>query len=248
MDPHLTPESNPPGGATCWRCNGTGTIGNKLSCPACDGRGAEPFATTTADSSQPKPQSARARVEVECQNPCHCPAPHIKTSFVLTIADELDAMRRHAESGLQSDSIVASCNCLTKTPEIQHHAIGCKYRLISERDIERAARLAAEKKRDEAKASLEEWRFNEEAWGTDARSIRKHIKSLTEEIELQKREAFETAIVADNLYEQERATLLAELEELVGTITRAMVEITTTGGMPLPSTMRLLARFANPKP
>lgn len=33
-----------------------------------------------------------------------------------------------------SDSIVAACNCLTKSPDIQYHKKGCKYRLITERD------------------------------------------------------------------------------------------------------------------
>ncbi len=33
-----------------------------------------------------------------------------------------------------SDSVVASCQCGVKTPDIQHHAVGCKYRLIVERD------------------------------------------------------------------------------------------------------------------
>jgi len=35
---------------------------------------------------------------------------------------------------LASDSVVASCNCLTRSPDIQYHAVGCKYRLTSERD------------------------------------------------------------------------------------------------------------------
>jgi chromosome segregation ATPase len=33
-----------------------------------------------------------------------------------------------------SDSIIAACNCDTKTNEIKHHKKGCKYRLICERD------------------------------------------------------------------------------------------------------------------
>lgn len=35
---------------------------------------------------------------------------------------------------LESDSIVGACTCLTKTPTVQHHKPGCKYRLIMERD------------------------------------------------------------------------------------------------------------------
>lgn len=37
-------------------------------------------------------------------------------------------------SDLDDDSIIASCDCLTKTPAIEHHKKGCKYRLIVERD------------------------------------------------------------------------------------------------------------------
>lgn len=40
-----------------------------------------------------------------------------------------------------SDSLVGSCNCLTKSPDIQYHKRGCKYRLISERNACRAALL-----------------------------------------------------------------------------------------------------------
>lgn len=36
-----------------------------------------------------------------------------------------------------SDSIIGSCNCLTKTPDIKFHKKGCKYRLIMERDAAR---------------------------------------------------------------------------------------------------------------
>jgi len=41
-------------------------------------------------------------------------------------------------SGLDSDSIVASCDCLTKTNEVKYHKPGCKYRLICERDDARS--------------------------------------------------------------------------------------------------------------
>ena len=36
--------------------------------------------------------------------------------------------------GIDSDSIVASCNCLTISPNHFLHRHGCKYRLICERD------------------------------------------------------------------------------------------------------------------
>lgn len=35
---------------------------------------------------------------------------------------------------IDDDSIFASCNCLTKTPEVRFHKKGCKYRLICERN------------------------------------------------------------------------------------------------------------------
>lgn len=45
-----------------------------------------------------------------------------------------------------SDNLVASCNCLTKTPEPERHLKGCKYRLISERDEARLKLAEAERK------------------------------------------------------------------------------------------------------
>jgi len=38
------------------------------------------------------------------------------------------------------DSLIGSCNCLTKTPEVKYHKKGCKYRLIVERNEARAER------------------------------------------------------------------------------------------------------------
>lgn len=50
----------------------------------------------------------------------------------------------HLGDELGSDSIIASCNCLTKTNEVSFHKPGCKYRLICERDDARAKLAAAE--------------------------------------------------------------------------------------------------------
>lgn len=47
--------------------------------------------------------------------------------------------------GIDSDSIVASCDCLTKSPNYLIHRTGCKYRLICERDEAREHRDAARK-------------------------------------------------------------------------------------------------------
>ena len=43
-------------------------------------------------------------------------------------------VRERDKAKVESDSIVASCNCNAKTNDPQHHAKGCKYRLICERD------------------------------------------------------------------------------------------------------------------
>ena len=48
--------------------------------------------------------------------------------------EQIQMMLKHDASRLESDSIVGSCDCLTKTPEVKYHKPGCKYRLISERD------------------------------------------------------------------------------------------------------------------
>jgi hypothetical protein len=60
-----------------------------------------------------------------------------------------DLSRKLADAelnSLESDSIVASCNCQTKTNEVAHHKPGCKYRLICERDaaLAREAALRAQ--------------------------------------------------------------------------------------------------------
>ena len=47
---------------------------------------------------------------------------------------ERDELRKDKERNLESDSIVASCDCQVKTNEIAYHKPGCKYRLICERD------------------------------------------------------------------------------------------------------------------
>lgn len=50
-----------------------------------------------------------------------------------------------------SDSTVGACNCLTKSPDIQYHKKGCKYRLIVERDeARRLAGITAPSRRNES--------------------------------------------------------------------------------------------------
>jgi len=50
--------------------------------------------------------------------------------------EKRDALRLSFERDAadDSDSPGGHCTCLTKTPDIQHHKRGCKYRLIIERD------------------------------------------------------------------------------------------------------------------
>lgn len=43
-------------------------------------------------------------------------------------------LREAIKRDIDSDSIAGSCQCLAKTNEAKHHAPGCKYRLIVERD------------------------------------------------------------------------------------------------------------------
>jgi hypothetical protein len=58
------------------------------------------------------------------------------------------------EQNIESDSIVASCNCVTKSPDIQFHKKGCKYRLIVERDSLTAELASAKAELEEAKSLL----------------------------------------------------------------------------------------------
>ena len=50
---------------------------------------------------------------------------------------QITMMIERGRQRLESDSAVASCDCLTKSPEVKHHKPGCKYRLICERDYAR---------------------------------------------------------------------------------------------------------------
>lgn len=54
----------------------------------------------------------------------------------------LRAIAEKNKADLDSDSIIAACNCLTKTPDTQFHKAGCKYRLILERDSAKIAQQA----------------------------------------------------------------------------------------------------------
>lgn len=76
--------------------------------------------------------------------PCDCPAGKMyraEPPLELQLAKcrkELAATRERLDPlrnrDLESDSIVASCSCMTKTNEAHYHKPGCKYRLITERD------------------------------------------------------------------------------------------------------------------
>jgi hypothetical protein len=83
-------------------------------------------------------------------------------------AKQIKMMLQHDAERLESDSLVASCDCLTKTHEVKYHKPGCKYRLISERDEARESKdriskraeaircelVKAERERDELREAL----------------------------------------------------------------------------------------------
>lgn len=48
--------------------------------------------------------------------------------------EQIQMMLKHDAARLESDSLVGSCDCNVKTNDVKHHKLGCKYRLISERD------------------------------------------------------------------------------------------------------------------
>lgn len=54
--------------------------------------------------------------------------------FLVNKIADLQAQLSHTQGDLDSDSIIASCNCGTKTPDTEHHKKGCKYRILIERD------------------------------------------------------------------------------------------------------------------
>ncbi len=70
-----------------------------------------------AQLSAAKADTEKLGAELEGEN--------VKMRELFSVAREFD---------LANDSIVAACNCSTKTPEVQYHKPGCKYRLIMERD------------------------------------------------------------------------------------------------------------------
>lgn len=107
----------------------------------------------------------------------------LQTSLTTALA-ERDAAREHELLSLESDSIVASCNCLVKSNDIQFHKKGCKYRLIEERDnaVSRISELEASngKLREElgniATANTKDWKDDFEGW---AKSRARHTLDLT---------------------------------------------------------------------
>lgn len=69
-------------------------------------------------------------------------------------------MRKQELSRLESDSPVAACNCLTKSPDIQYHKPGCKYRLIAERDQLRETVREQQDTIGKLSAEVQVWRVN----------------------------------------------------------------------------------------
>jgi len=62
---------------------------------------------------------------------------------------EVEVLRAALLRECESDSVVASCNCHAKSPEIQYHKPGCKYRIIVERNnaLTRIAELEVDGRR-----------------------------------------------------------------------------------------------------
>jgi len=61
-------------------------------------------------------------------------------------------MKKITAENVEDDSVVASCNCRTKSSEIKFHKPGCKYRLITERD---EARTEVQKLREALQSARE---------------------------------------------------------------------------------------------
>lgn len=66
-------------------------------------------------------------------------ALEVKETSATALRNENNALHAHHAAKLATDSLVGSCDCLTKTPDIAHHKPGCRYRLITERDEARKA-------------------------------------------------------------------------------------------------------------
>lgn len=81
------------------------------------------------------------------------------TSLKSTLAEteeENEMLRGKLASDSFDDSIVASCSCLTKTPDIQYHKPGCKYRIIVGRNqaLKALAETRAKLKEAESRAII----------------------------------------------------------------------------------------------
>lgn len=48
--------------------------------------------------------------------------------------ETLALYKRRAAEDLETDSLIGSCSCLTKTTAASSHKIGCRFRLIAERN------------------------------------------------------------------------------------------------------------------
>lgn len=83
--------------------------------------------------------------------------------------EQIQMMLKHDATRLESDSIVGSCDCLTKTPELKYHKPGCKYRILTERD--------------EAREQLDTVRYERDSTWEQLEAMRETIKEAYEVIE-----------------------------------------------------------------
>lgn len=79
----------------------------------------------------------------KCRTQLHTDGRTIRQGDTCKVRVELNAARAKLLAP-ESDSPVAACDCLTKTPDIQFHRAGCRYRLIEERNSARAQLTAAQ--------------------------------------------------------------------------------------------------------
>lgn len=71
----------------------------------------------------------------------HCSSDFARTleRELAEVNEALALIQAHEAENLESDSIIASCNCQVKAGESKYHKPGCKYRILCERNDARIA-------------------------------------------------------------------------------------------------------------
>lgn len=99
--------------------------------------------------------------------------------------DQIKLMLAHDQRRLESDSIVGSCDCDTKTPELKYHKPGCKYRILTERDeareqLAQAKELLREIRDNEVIAQDEADKFLRDHQPSQLAQLREDVKPLVD--------------------------------------------------------------------